>query len=138
MLARLLKVHTGNALGYNTLMILELLRWWYGTGWLQAARRIITWTEGTLRVFSVRLLLRTLFSPWRRIVSVGARSFDQKMRAALDNLVSRCVGFAVRSMVLVTAGLLTAITFASALLLAVLWPVLPLLLAYCVVRGITG
>lgn len=119
-------------------MILELLGWWYGAGWKQAIGRTIGWTREVLRLFSVGTLVRTLFAPWRRIVNVGARSFDQKMHAALDNLVSRCVGLTVRLSVLIAAAVLAAVTFLIAALLAVAWPLLPVLSVYCLVRGLTG
>ena len=119
-------------------MILEMLRWWYVTGWLQAVRRIATMTQNTSRTFSMPLLLQTLFAPWRRIVSMPGRSFDAKLRAALDNFVSRCVGFMVRILVLLAAGAATIGSLAAGLALAILWPVLPLAFVYLLVRGITG
>lgn len=69
---------------------------------------------------------------------MGGRSLDAKIRDALDNFVSRCVGFVVRFTVLLTAlvGMLISFIFGIAAML--LWPVLPLLVVYCVVRGITG
>jgi len=119
-------------------MILELLRWWYGTGWFQTAHHSITWAESTGRTFSVPLLIRTLFAPWRRIVNVGGRSLDEKARAILDNLISRCVGFVVRLFVLIAAGLITGATLLSAFLLTLIWPVLPIMVFYFLARSITG
>lgn len=119
-------------------MILQMLRWWYSTGWLQAIHRITSWPLGVERHFSFSLLAKTLFSPWRRIVSVGGRSLDAKVRDALDNFVSRCVGFAVRFFVLITAmiGMLVALLFG--IIAAILWPLMPFLIVYCVIRGIAG
>src|SRR5687768_8970679 len=117
-------------------MIFQMLRWWYGTGWLQATHRITSLPLGVERHFSVSLLARTLFAPWRRIVSAGGRSLDAKIRDALDNFVSRCVGFVVRFLVLFTAmlGMLAAFVFSVAAV--IIWPLVPLLVIYCVVRGI--
>lgn len=124
--------------GYNKHMIFQMLRWWYSAGWLQASHTVTSWPLGLERHFSVSILARTLFSPWRRIISAGGRSFDAKIRDALDNFVSRCVGFVVRIIVLFTAmvGMLAA--FLGGLLLAVIWPLLPLFILYCLVRGIAG
>jgi hypothetical protein len=119
-------------------MIFEMLRWWYGTGWLQATHRIGTWTKGVERIFSISLLLKTLFSPWRRIVSVTGKSLDAKMRDAADNFVSRCVGFVIRSGVLIAACVITFFTFISSVLLVGIWPLLPFIAIYCIIRGITG
>jgi hypothetical protein len=119
-------------------MILQMLRWWYGTGWLQAIHRIVSWPLGVERHFSFSLLARTLFSPWRRIVSAGGRSLDAKVRDALDNFVSRCVGFVVRFFVLVTAMLCMLLALLLGGIAAILWPLLPLGIIYCAIRGITG
>ena len=125
-------------LGYNKHMIFEMLRWWYGTGWLQATHRIGTWTKGVERIFSISLIFRTLFAPWRRIVSITGKSFDAKIRDALDNLVSRCVGFTIRFGVLIVAGIATLFTFIAGILVVGLWPLLPFITIYCIVRSITG
>ena len=119
-------------------MILEMLRWWYGTGWLQAMHRIVTWAGGVERAFSVLLLAKTLFAPWRRIVTAAGRSLDDKMRAALDNLVSRCFGFVVRFGVLIIAGLATFAAFMGSILLAAIWPLMPPAIIYFLIRGLAG
>jgi hypothetical protein len=119
-------------------MIFQMLRWWYEAGWLQAIHRITSWPLGVERHFSVSLLAKTLFAPWRRIVSGGGRSLDAKIHDALDNFVSRCVGFVVRFMVLLAAlaGMLAALVFGT--LSAIVWPLLPLFVIYCLIRSITG
>jgi len=119
-------------------MIFEMLRWWYGTGWLQAMHRIGSWTQGIERAFSVLLLAKTLFAPWKRIITAGGRSFDDKMRAMLDNFVSRCIGFVIRFGVLIAAGVATFATFLTAVVLVAIWPLIPLAIIYFLIRGITG
>jgi hypothetical protein len=115
-------------------MLFELLRWWYGPGWMLAFRRISVRTQNVAMAFSVPILLRTLFSPWKRIVTSGAKSLDAKFRAAIDNLVSRTVGFTVRCLVLITAAIMTGGTFAGSIFIAVVWPLVPLLIIYCLIR----
>jgi hypothetical protein len=119
-------------------MIFQMLRWWYGTGWLEATHRITSLPLGVERHFSVSVLARTLFSPWRRIVSMGGRGLDAKVRDGLDNFVSRCVGFVVRFFVLLTAMLGMLGAFLLGLAATVAWPLLPIAIVYCVVRGIIG
>jgi hypothetical protein len=78
--------------------------------------------------FSVVQLLKTLFQPWRRIVTYPGASLDAKMKAWGDNAVSRAVGFFVRFSVLV-AALVTAVfivIFTAAEI--VVWPLLPLMI----------
>ena len=119
-------------------MIIELLRWWYGPGWMQTVHRIGTWTSAVERTFSGGLLLRTLFAPWRRITSGGGRSMDAKVRDALDNFVSRCIGAIIRSTMLLIAGLASLIAFLVGVITIVIWPLLPAAVIYGLVRGIIG
>lgn len=123
---------------YNMHMIFEMLRWWYITGWMQAVRRISSWTMGVEHAFSLSLLMRTLFAPWRRIVSNAGRSLDAKMHAALDNMVSRAVGFFIRLFVILAAGVSMLVAFIAGVVMAVIWPLLPLAVIFCIVKGITG
>ena len=119
-------------------MVIYLLRWWYTAGWMQTMQRIGEWTGGIARNFSVLTLLTTLFSPWRRIVSLPGRSLDARMRAAMDNFVSRCVGFVVRFFVILAGVIALAVTFVAACVVVVIWPLIPLAIIYAVVRGIMG
>lgn len=116
-------------------MIIELLRWWYGPGWILAFKRIGSRTAGVANAFSADTLLKTLFAPWKRIQYSG-KSFDAKMRAILDNLVSRTVGFTVRIIVLVSAVVMIAGSLALSTAIAVMWPLVPLLIIYSVFRGV--
>jgi hypothetical protein len=95
------------------MVIADILIWWYGAGWKHLVQR---WTEAVRRIglqFSVPLLARTLFAPWRRIISYGNESFIDGLKAALDNGVSPVVG----------------------LIATLLWPLLPLLAIGFIVRG---
>lgn len=119
-------------------MIFEMLRWWYSTGWMQAVQRITGWPQAVERLFSLGLLVRTLFAPWKRIISAPGRGLDAKLRASLDNLVSRCIGFVIRVFVIMAALAGMTAAFLSGLIAAVLWPALPLLSIGLLVKGITG
>jgi hypothetical protein len=119
-------------------MIFEMLRWWYVTGWLEAVHRIGTWVKGVERAFSLSLLAQTLFSPWRRIITAGGKGIDAKMRAAMDNLVSRAVGFVIRFFVILGALVAMAVALIAGVVMAVLWPLLPFFIFYFAFRGVTG
>jgi hypothetical protein len=119
-------------------MIFEILRWWYVTGWRQAIHRIVSWPQGVEQLFSLSLLVKTLFSPWRRIVTPPGRGLDAKMHAMLDNLVSRCVGFVIRLFVIIAAGFSMLAALMGSLALAVIWPLLPPAFVFFVVKGIIG
>lgn len=119
-------------------MLFEFFAWWYGPGWLSAWKNSLTWVKKVQMAFSIDVLLRTLFSPWKRIVVTGGRSIDEKFRAAMDNLVSRVIGFFVRLIILFTAVVLIGVTAIGGILLAVVWPLLPLLGLGLIFWGILG
>jgi hypothetical protein len=117
-------------------MIFELLSWWYGPGWMRAIRRIYNWATEMERTFSAGLLLKTLFSPWRRIISLSGRSLQAKFRDAIDNLISRLVGATVRSLVLLMAGGAIVAAAIFGVFVAIVWPLIPLLILYFLFKGI--
>lgn len=119
-------------------MVFELFRWWYGPGWVRAARNIGRWTSGVERSFSVVILLQTLFAPWKRIISVSGKGIDAKFQAMMDNLVSRIVGFCVRFVVIIAACFAIAGIFIAGVVTLIVWPLIPLGIGYCLVRSIIG
>lgn len=119
-------------------MLLEFFFWWYGSGWKKAWRDCFLWVRNVQAAFSIDVLLKTLFSPWKRIVTLPGRSIDEKMRALVDNLVSRVIGFFVRSIVLVVALVMVVCTAVAGLAVAILWPLLPPLGMLLIVWGIVS
>lgn len=119
-------------------MLFSLVTWWYGAGWLEAMRDIRNRVLGISLAFSIPILLRTMFAPWRRITTLPDRSLDTKMRALLDNFISRLVGFFVRLGVIFSALVIAIVTFAFFTLIALAWPLVPLIAVYSLVRTVMG
>lgn len=120
------------------MIFMDLLLWWYGPGWVRMFQQILERPKKLGQAFSIGTLLKTLFSPWKRIVSGGGKGLDAKFRAMLDNLVSRTVGFVVRIMVLIAAGVSTLSSLLYGIGVALIWPLIPVLVVYCLLRGVTG
>jgi len=87
-------------------------------------------------MFSVKQLLRTLLSPWRRIISYPGASLDERWRAWGDNLFSRVIGFIIRVFVLFAAMLVVIFVALLVGLEIIVWPLLPLAGPGCIVAGI--
>jgi len=119
------------------MIFLELLRWWYGPGLAHMFNRIGERFNNLSRIFAIPTLFKTLFSPWKRIVSDNAKGLDDKMRAMIDNLVSRTVGFIVRSTVLWTAFFVLSGSLIYGVLLVALWPLIPPLIIILFFLGLT-
>ncbi|HSH17897.1 MAG TPA: hypothetical protein VK978_00790 [Candidatus Saccharimonadales bacterium] len=120
------------------MLTLQLFSWWYGPGWQQTAQNAWQAAIKVSHIFSVPILLRTLWAPWRRIVTYPGASIDAKLRAMGDNLVSRCIGFTVRMLVLLTAGIIMLLTILFGALLVVVWPLVPVLIPLLVIKAVLG
>jgi len=108
------------------MLMLEFVKWWYGRGWAGALDSVKARAEALSDMFSVSILLRTLFSPWRRIITYPGAGLEAHLRAMVDNLVSRLIGFVVRVTVLVSAGIVFCLHIVISLVELVFWPVVPL------------
>jgi len=90
-----------------------------------------------LNYFSIPLLLKTLFSPWRRYRWAYPRgfSFGKYFEVFVSNLFSRIMGAIIR-VVLIVFGLLVEIfiIFGGAIVFLV-WILLPFLLIYGIFYG---
>lgn len=120
------------------MVIFAMFSWWYGQGWKAVAH---AWGQRLVKVshlFSVPILLRTLFAPWRRIITYPGASIDAQFRAMVDNLVSRVVGFTVRIFVLIAAGSMLFVTSVIGGLWVVVWPTIPLAIPLLIYKGFAG
>lgn len=75
------------------MFIVGLLSWWYGAGWVAEAKRVRERIASTADYFSIDLLVKTLFSPFRQISAGKVNGpLGVKWRAFVDRLISRCIG----------------------------------------------
>jgi hypothetical protein len=118
------------------MFMLDLFRWWYGSGWTGVLRATLRRLQGLAEAFSTTILLHTLFAPWKRIISYPGAGIDATLRALADNFISRCIGFTVRFFVLIAAALSFVVLCIVGLLEIVVWPLLPLLALALIVKGL--
>jgi hypothetical protein len=118
------------------MFMLDLFSWWYGSGWAGVLVSTKNRLKGLSEAFSIRTLLQTLFSPWRRIITYPGSSIDTRLRALGDNLVSRCVGFTVRFFVLLAAAVSFVLLCIAGLLELVVWPLVPIIAVVLIVKGL--
>jgi len=91
-----------------------------------------------LNYFSIPLLLKTIFSPWRKITWHKGRGFDFKKYAEvfLSNAISRGIGFVLRLSLIVIGVFLEIIIFLGGVIFFAVWFLLPFLLIGGLVLGI--
>lgn len=108
------------------MFIVGLLGWWYGPGWRGCSARVIERLAATADFFSIGLLFRTLFSPFRQISAGRVRGpLGVQMRALLDKLISRMIGGMVRSTMIVAGGVVLALQAFFGSLLIIAWLAVP-------------
>ncbi len=109
------------------MFVIYMMGWWYGAGWKHQFTLVGKRVTKVSKAFSGGALLRTLFSPWKQIVTGTERdaALGDKMRAILDNIISRFVGFMVRSLTLLAAVITLIATLLIGLVLVLAWPLVP-------------
>lgn len=117
------------------MLAISMLTWWYTKGWANVLASLSARLRKAYETFSVSMLLRTLFSPWRRIISVPGKRLIDHLYATLDNLVSRFVGFFARLFVLIAALVSLVFILLVSLLELIFWPLLPVAVIMCLIAG---
>jgi hypothetical protein len=109
------------------MLFLAMVSWWYTDGWMGLGRRLLRRLSNTFDFFSIGLLLKSLFAPFRQI-SVGRvqGSVNVQLRAWADRQISRAIGAMVRLAVILfgTVAILALVTISVIIMLA--WPLVPL------------
>lgn len=90
-----------------------------------------------LNYFSLPLLLKTLFSPWRRYSWSYGRGFDIKryLEVFFSNLISRILGAIVRIFLIISGILFEVFILFAGLIVFLAWLVLPFLLIFGLYYG---
>lgn len=124
-------------LGENKAFLGDIFGWWYSKGirdffiYLKAILAKIT------DIFSVKLLLLTYFSPWKRdVVSIEGAPLNEVLRVFIFNLVSRLIGFIIKTIILFIYLLVLVVFFALALSLIIIWLFLPLISILGIIIGL--
>ena len=120
------------------MLFAEFFTWWYSRGFVELLNRIARLISGIWRKFSVPILLRTMFEPWKRIVEGAGGSIQDKAQALVDNMISRFVGFTIRLISIITALVIVFVMGLLGIVLVVAWPLAPLLVPLSVIVGLAS
>lgn len=102
-------------------------------------RKIGQRVDTAMDFFSVSLLLRTLFDPFRQISAGQVRgSIDAQARAWADRTFSRFFGAFIRTLFIMIGLLVAVFVMLLGLLQLVVWPLIPLLPIIGIVGFIMG
>lgn len=122
------------------MLFVSLFKWWYSDGLRQRALAMGVRLDGVIDYFSIDLLLKTLFQPFRQDGTGKVDGpLDVQLRAFADKMISRVLGAIIRTVILILG--LIAITFYAAafcfsLIFWVIVPLLPLVGLVLMILGI--
>lgn len=121
------------------MFVVGILSWWYSAGWRQRLTMLQERLARTIDYFSIDLLLRTLFSPFRQI-SAGRVDgpLGVKLHAFFDRLISRAIGAMVRSFMIVMGVFAIVLHGLIGTVALIVWAIIPLLPAIGLVLFIVG
>ncbi len=115
---------------------------WFFWHFLEAPKDILkiwkNFLKFNLYYFSIALLLKTLFFPWRRYQwTVSGRGFDigKYLEAFFSNLISRILGAIVRSIFIIIGLLTEFFIFLAGMILFLGWLILPVFLIASLIFG---
>ncbi|MCA9349830.1 hypothetical protein KC853_02140, partial [Candidatus Saccharibacteria bacterium] len=84
---------------------ISFISWWYGPGWEQLIKYWLDKLQYYRQVFSLALILRSLFAPWKQMRGRARRGIQGFFYQALDSFISRLVGFFLRFGLLIFSGI---------------------------------
>ena len=109
------------------MVITSLLSWWYVEGWREQLTRIKRAFIRMADRFSIGLLIKTLFAPFRQISADEQARGNNLATVITDKLVSRLIGCFMRT-IMIIVGTITLILLAIVSAIRMLmWPLLPVL-----------
>lgn len=121
------------------MIIVWAISWWYGAGWLEQFSKLKERLATSYDYFSIGLLMRTLFAPFRQISAGRVNGpIGLQLRAFADRLISRFIGAFVRSILIVVGTVWMIVQTILGAMAMVLWaavPVLPFVGFVCMLSG---
>lgn len=108
-------------------MFIDMISWWYSKGWGIFAKSIFSKERRLADYFSIGLLFKTWFEPFRQISAQGTDSsaLDARFNAFLDKLISRIIGSVVRTFIMLFGVIAMAAQLVISVVLTICWPLVP-------------
>ncbi len=117
------------------MLIIEFFSWWYTRGFARLASTLQVRLRAIWNIFSIPILLKTLFSPWKRIQTTPGKGLQSFFSALVDNTVSRMIGLVIRIFTIFTGLLAMALMLVVGLVLLIAWPFLPFSIPVLIIVG---
>lgn len=112
-------------------------------GWWLVDQPIQLWgltakiTHSVLIFFSIPVLIRTLFAPWKRdIYTPKNASLDIIFKTIIDNFISRLIGFIVRFFTIIVGLVATGVCFIVLIAMMIFWLCAPVIILFILYKGV--
>lgn len=123
----------------NVILVLPYyFKWHYGRAWKDLTDNCVAAISFVGSFFSFSALLRTLFSPWKRLGETYEKGLDAEniLSTFIVNTITRALGFVIRSAVLIFGTIVLALTFLAVALVYAIWALFPFIVAFLFALGI--
>jgi len=119
-------------------LLIRFLVWHFGAA---AKQILVAWKnflKFNLHYFSLGLLLKTLFSHWRRYKDSYSRGFDFKVYARVfaGNMISRALGAFIRIIMIIIGLCFELVIFLFGFIFLIVWLCLPFLCLFFIYSAI--
>ena len=108
------------------MLAISFFEWWYSRGWSIYFQGFLARLRNMADSFSIGLLFKTLFQPFRQISATDGRKTTAGEKI-VDALVSRLVGFIVRIFIIIAGAISLILLAIGGVVLGLLWPAIPLM-----------
>ena len=109
---------------------MDFISWHYSLGVDYYIKSVVSTIKWFLHYFSIPLLLKTLFSPWKRMVTIDTSpgfNFQKRFEAFTFNAVSVVIGFITRVILIVSGIVFVFVAALGGAIGFLFWLILPFL-----------
>ncbi|MBP9842921.1 MAG: hypothetical protein KBC62_02860 [Candidatus Pacebacteria bacterium] len=116
----------------------DYVRWHYTRAFGELFHLWLNFLWFIIHFFSLKELMTSLLSPWRRMTEQKRQgwNFEDMMSYIIINLLSRIIGFIMRSGVIIIGLVCLTITIITGAILFLLWLFLPALVVATLLAGV--
>lgn len=122
----------------GSLFLFDYLVWHYSRAFRDIGALWFNFAWFITHFFSIPLLFRTLFSPWKRLSDGYTREgFEKMAETFVFNLMSRVLGFLVRAVILAIGLSLLLLALVVFIAFLFVWLFLPFIALFSMVWGLS-
>ena len=122
------------------MLVISFVQWWYGRGYAEYLARFVDRLRDLADFFSIRLLIRHFFAPFRQIATEKRQNIplNERLHDFADLMISRMVGATIRFFLLIVGTVILIVRALVGLVIMVAWPLMPVIIACLVVLYVRG